>query len=83
MGLTDEHGEMVDITRQGFATLTMPDGASTVQLPIGIAAQLCELDASELAPVTAGEDQGSSCELTQEDVDTTSFPGLRLARSTD
>ena len=81
VGLMDEDGEMMDLTRQGFATVTMPDTETLVQLPINIAAQLCELEASELAGATTAGDQASSCNLTQEDVDTTSFPGLRLARN--
>jgi hypothetical protein len=77
MGLTEENGDSVDLTRQGFVNVELPDGEMRVQMPRAVAAQLCEVEESALA-----DDQASvrqvGCELTQAQASASIFPGLTM-----
>ncbi len=75
MGLVDESGEVVDLSRQGFVNVQLPDNETRVQLPRGLAARICQVEESELA-----DDPSSvrlvGCELSQEQVEASGLPGL-------
>ncbi len=79
MGLVEENGDPVDLTRQGFVNVELPDGEMRVQMPLAVAAQLCEVEESALA-----DDQASvrqvGCELTQAQASASVFPGLTMSQ---
>jgi hypothetical protein len=75
VGLVDERGELVDLSRQGFVNVQLPDNETRVQMPVGLAAQICEVQESELAEHSTSV-RLVACELTQEQVEASGLPGL-------
>jgi hypothetical protein len=77
LGLMDDSGERVDLSPQGFANVQRPDNDTRVQLPLSIAAQLCEMEESELVDHSMSE-RLVACDLSQEQLETSNLPGLRM-----
>ncbi len=77
IGLIDENGETVDLSPQGFASVQLPDNETRVQLPLGIAAQLCEMEESELIDQSMSE-RLVECDISQEQLEASNLPGLQM-----
>ena len=80
MGLMEENGDSVDLTRQGFVSVELPDGEMRVQMPRAVAAQLCQVEESALVDDSASVRQ-VGCELTQAQASASIFPGLSMDQS--
>jgi hypothetical protein len=82
MGLLDDSGDMVDLSPQGFANVQLPDNETRVQLPLGIAAQLCGMEESELVDHSMSE-RLVACDVSQEQLEASNLPGLRMPEAGD
>jgi hypothetical protein len=78
MGLTDENGDIVDMTLQDFVNVQLPDNETRVQMPMSFATRLCGLALGELSDDAMSERQ-VACELTPEQMAASNLPGLSLA----
>ncbi len=79
MGLIEESGDAVDLTRQSFVSVQLPDGETRVQMPRAVAAELCEVEESALTDDPASVRQ-VGCELTQAQASASVFPGLTMSQ---
>ncbi len=82
MGLMDDEGQPVDLSRQSFINVQLPDNETRIQLPLSIAADLCETEESELADDSMNV-RLVGCEVSQEQLEVSNLPGLQLVQSGD
>jgi hypothetical protein len=78
VGLVDENGELVDLTRQGFVNVQLPDNETTMQMPVSFAAALCDVQESQLAEHSTSV-RLVACELTEEQAEASGLPGLLIS----